>query len=224
MSDKNQTIQPVEYASPFSIVLEPCKDDLPVAFREQFLLPVDALYEVVLEGSMDRIWHRPLWLRPFLWLLAWFDILFPETGVDVPASMIISGGRDEQQLPYHRWDRTFSFTKPRYFNAIMAFSPHARCVVERLGPRGSIEVRWHIHFRPPLTIEIISSDCYFKAGNRRIPLPAYPTVRAVETALDETLIHVDLTVSHPWLGDVFGYEGVFHLRRLYTASEATACG
>ncbi|NIU25893.1 DUF4166 domain-containing protein, partial [candidate division KSB1 bacterium] len=80
------------------------------------------------------IWHRPEWLKPFFWILSWFDMLFPETGKDIPASMAIRGGYNQRQEPYHLWYRTFFFPKPRYFNAVMAFNPTADRVVERLGP------------------------------------------------------------------------------------------
>lgn len=50
-----------------------------------------------------------------------------------------------------------------------------------------------------------------------LPPLTYPTVRAVETAVGtgEQILDVDLTVSHDWLGDVFGYYGTFDVRRVY---------
>ena len=85
--------------SPFSPVLADHVADLPPAFREQFLLAPEDPHAVLFEGRMYRVWRRPAWLWPVFWLLARPNILFPETGTDIPATMIIRAGRDRRGRP-----------------------------------------------------------------------------------------------------------------------------
>jgi hypothetical protein len=204
-------------ASPFEPALKAHCSELPPALREQYLLPVEAPYRLRLEGTMDCIWHRPAWLWPMFLLLAQFDILFPETGAHIPARMDVIGGRDAQGRPYQHWNRSYRFPAvTRRFNAIMAYDEKQRCVVEWLGPAHVGQILWSVTFVRPNAIEIVSAACQLRLGSLRLPLSRllYPSVRAVETALDEDTIHIDLRTSHPWLGDIFGYEGTFHLLRI----------
>ena len=69
---------------------------------------------------MRRIWHRHAWLQPLFSLLARFDILFPESGCDVPASMTVAKV-DEGAT----WRRTFAFVKSRRFEATMRYLPQS---------------------------------------------------------------------------------------------------
>src|SRR5581483_7428920 len=73
--------------SPFFPVLGGVIESLPEPLRDQYLVRPADPYRVVLEGTMDRIWHRTAWLWPFFRLLALFDILLPEQGTDIKASM-----------------------------------------------------------------------------------------------------------------------------------------
>lgn len=204
-------------ASPFSPVLESHLFNLPPAFREQFLLSPDAGYHVLLEGQMEHVWHRPRWLWPFFLLLAWADILFPETGAAIPASLVVAAGRDSDGQPYQTWRRVFHFKTRRRFNARVAYDARRRCVVEWLGPSHLLEATWDISFQPPEVMLITAREVALRLGRWAMTLPRWMTVRvrAVERAevtCDDT-IHIDLVVTHPWLGDIFGYAGNFHLRR-----------
>jgi hypothetical protein len=168
----------------------------------------DGCHQVRMEGAMHLVWHRHTWLRPFFGLLARVDILFPESGRDVPASMTIARG-DQGTA----WRRTFSFAKIRRFNAMMTYQPQVG-LVERIGPGGVIEVPWRVRSLGRDTIEITTGRLRMRAGPLRLPIPAVlqVAVRAVERAVASG-IHVDLVVSHPVLGAIFGYDGTFAVRR-----------
>lgn len=157
---------------------------------------------------MRSIWHRHTWLRPLFTLLARVDILFPESGRDVPASMTIA--RVDQGIA---WRRTFSLAKIRRFNATMTYEPQLG-VVERIGPGGVIEVPWRIRPLGRDAIEITTGRLRVRAGPLRLTIPAVlqVAVKAVERAVADA-IHVDLVVTHPVLGAIFGYDGTFAVRR-----------
>jgi hypothetical protein len=205
---------PYTLSLPFDPLFAKVQAEFPLAFQYQFLHSVDTESVVLLEGTMDKVWHRPVWLWPLFWLLAQVDILFPETGMQIPASMQVIGGRDEQHQPYQKWDRVFSFNRLRYFNAIMAYDQRRQCVVEWLGPWNVIQVAWDIRFQPPTTIRIVTKGCRLIIGGIQLPLLRwfYPQVKATETVVANDLIHIDLEVSHPLLGVIFGYDGYFQIR------------
>jgi hypothetical protein len=202
--------------SPFDLALGPYRDTLPAAFKKQYLISVDSGCIAVFDGISDRIWHRPRWLWPLFWVLAHFNILFPETGTNIPATMKITGGRDRFGQPYHNWDRIFSFARPRYFNAVMAYDIRRQCVVEHFTSMNLLSMTWEISFYAPARLEIITSTCRLNLGALQIPLHRlfHPHVRVVESALDEDNIRVELVMSHPLLGDIFGYSGNYTVKIL----------
>ncbi len=203
--------------SPFFPVLGGAIEDMPEVLSDQYLVRPGDNYRVVLEGTMDRIWHRPFWLWPFFRLLAAFDILFPEQGSNVVGSMIVEGLHDGQGGGAQTWRRTFEFRRPRRFDATMAFDFRLARVVERMGPFGVLEVVWNVTFEPPATIRIVTEGIRFGVGRCRIALPRWAAmeVRVSETALGDRsdTIAVDLAVRQPWLGEIFGYAGRFQVRR-----------
>lgn len=202
--------------SPFSWVLESVADTLPAALREQFTA-ADAQYAVVLTGRVERVWRRHGWLRPFFSLLARADILFPETGCDVPASLTITRHLDRHGDPCQRWCRVFAFATLRRFNATMAYDRETGHVVERLGPAGILQVPWTIRFDAPGRLLILAERVEFCLGDWHLRLPAWLGlgVRAVEEAdaAYNDLIRIDIVISHRLLGPVFGYNGEFRLER-----------
>jgi hypothetical protein len=201
--------------SPFDPVLMLHATTLPPALRAQFLDPGESPHHLVLTGQMDRIWHRPGWLWPLFWLLAWIDALFPETGVAVPAEMVVTTFHRPDGQPYQVWRRTFHLKTPRYFNATMLYDSRLGRVVELVGPSGLLRVAWTIIFRPPSTIEITTAQCWVRVGHWYLAIPSWlgMRVQAIERAdpaRDDT-IHIHLTIAQPPFGPIFGYEGTFRL-------------
>jgi len=202
-------------SSPFDPVFGPQFGQLPTVFKEQFFPPAHATSPLQLVGKMERIWHRPAWLWPFLWLLARADIIFPEVGSDIDASLSVRAGLDRRGEPYLKWDRSFHFKVTRHFNAVMLYDRRLTRIVERMGPLGLLDVVWNMRFEPPDTIYISTEGCVLRIGRRRLWLPRLlcPDVLAVERALDKgNGIAINLRVAHPLLGPIFGYNGVFHLK------------
>lgn len=116
---------------------------------------------------MHQIWRRHGWLRPLFTLLAWADILFPETGRDVPASLTIEPDGHGGDV----WRRTFAFTRERRFNATMAYEGSS--VIERLGPRGMLQVPWHLNVQSRDSIQIVTGETYLRVGGLRLRFPRW---------------------------------------------------
>lgn len=210
-------------SSPFDAALAGYGPQLPPVFHTQFLAPGEPSTPFKLVGHMDRIWHRPRWLWPAFWLLAQIDALFPETGLMVPASMTVTSYEDASGQYCQTWQRTFWLKPRRYFNATMLFDPRLGKVVELVGPSGILRVAWDISFHPPVTIEIRAAEIWVRLGPWHVRLPdrLRMHVEAVERAdpSHNDAIHIQLTISQPPFGPIFGYEGSFHLCR--TATEET---
>jgi hypothetical protein len=158
---------------------------------------------------MHQIWRRHGWLRPLFTMLAWADILFPETGRDVPVSLTIEPDGHGGDV----WRRTFAFARERRFNATMAFEGSS--VIERLGPRGMLEVPWHLRVQSADVIQITTGETRLRIGRLRLRFPRWLRfkVGAVQRARSHSRMELDLVVTHPRLGRIFGYSGTFTVQR-----------
>jgi hypothetical protein len=160
----------------------------------------------VFVGRMDVVWHRPFWLRPAFAVLARWNVLFPETGSDIEAELVIGAHPGGGQS----WRRRFRFERERRFDAVLRWDARLKAVVERTGP---FDVRWDVRLVTPSLIEVHSDGCALRLRRLRVVLPSWllPEVFVVERALGSTRIHVDLVVRQRPFGEIFGYSGTFEL-------------
>jgi uncharacterized protein DUF4166 len=159
---------------------------------------------------MERVWRRGRWLWPFFWLASWSDLLFPETGTDVPVTVNIRAVKEG-----HLWRRDFRFSggRRRRFTSRIEYDDRLGRVIEAVGPRQSLAIAWDIQLQPPSTLRLDCAGWVFRLGWLRIRLPEWllGSGWGVETAdlSAPGRIRIDFAVSHPLLGDVFGYAGTF---------------
>lgn len=192
-------------------------DDLPKQFADQFLLNAGCNEAVLVEGTMSRVWHRPFWIVPGLWLLSRLDMLFPDTGENVPVVMKITAfaraGRTIQV-----WDRSFTFPRQRRFIADVSYDPNIQAITERFGIGGRLELQWRVRFKAPDTVSIRGSKWALRLGPLRLPIPSLlvGSARASQRALPGTddTIQMELSVHNRLIGTFFGYEGRFTVRRV----------
>jgi hypothetical protein len=163
---------------------------------------------------MERVWRRGRWLWPLFWLASWVDALFPETGRGVPVRLVIQAERSGRR---HVWRREFRFPRRRRFTSWIEYDERLGCVVEMAGPAGALAIAWGIDFQPPDRLELTCTGWVLRLGRWRVRLPDWMlgSGHATETAAaaQPNTIHIDFAVTHPLLGDVFGYEGTFRVRR-----------
>ena len=179
-------------------------------------------------GTVDRVWHRPEWLWPLFWALGCVRILFPDTGQRIPATLRIIASRDAAGSVRHTWRRTFGFRRPRHFDATLSYDPTLDRVVERVGLGGMLEVVWNIGLIAPGAMGIVTEGMALRLGRRRLWLPRllHVDVWAIEQAAaarDDT-VHLDLWMTHPLVGALFGYEGTFRLRRCRASDVMATAG
>jgi hypothetical protein len=84
-------------------------------------------------GTMNKIWHGPLYTMPFLYVGSWRRIMFPERGENVPFTIRNYAYVDDHGRETVTWIRNFSTPTPRRFDAYMIFSPQRNRIVDYLG-------------------------------------------------------------------------------------------
>jgi hypothetical protein len=206
--------------SPFETVFAPFGNQVPDAFREQFLLTPEAGHGIRLDGTMD-IWRRPAWLAPLFWGTGAAGILVAQTGHAIPTTVLIRAGIGAAGLPYHRFERIFHFRRAARFITTTVYDPRFQSIVDWVGPGGMIHVISPTRFEPPDTFTQGAGGIALGRRPRSMRVPRglgrwlFGTGRftqRVDAARSNT-IHVDFTLAHPALGDVFGYRGTFVVRR-----------
>jgi hypothetical protein len=213
-------LHPQPLLSPFEPVFAAQQSEIPLSFQEEFLRSPEDPFRVILEGKMHRIWHRPRWLGPVFRVLGRLGILVPYTGQDIPTTLRVEPGRDEDGRPYHVCRRTFYFPSVVQFTTTTIYEQGR--VVDVVGPGNLLHIASHARFHPPATFTQRTARVAIRVGPLRWQLPGWlwpwllGVVRFVQTAdaTEAHTLHVRLAVRHPLLGDVFGYEGTFHTRRI----------
>jgi len=207
--------------TPLRKVFAGYEDQMPLAFREQFLATPEREYNVVLEGVMHRIWHRPAWLKPWFVFLGWFGILVPRTGNNIPTKLVVVPGCLPDGQPYHEWNRTFAFAPPIQFNTIVVFDERMNNLADQVGVGRFLHMVWAGKFIPPRSFTLATVTNAIRIRRRLWYLPGWlwpfllGRVNFIQQGReeDESVVDVDLRVIHPLFGEVFGYSGTFRAVR-----------
>jgi hypothetical protein len=203
---------------------------VPAAFREQFLFRDDLGYRVRLDGVLHRVWHGPRVLAPLFRLLGAAGILVPLTGRDVPTTLDVIPSRDPRGRPVHRWSRTMQFPRRTVrFDTSIVYDAAQGTVVDLVGPRNVLYMVWAARFHPPETFTLDSRANALRIGRRLVWLPRWAWKLLLGTvtfsqrvdAADERVVHIDLLITHPLFGPIFGYDGTFRTIRVPLPRSAT---
>ena len=163
-------------------------------------------------GVMDEIWHGPFYVVPFLYLGSWRRILFPDRARDVPFTIENYAYVDRFGRETVTWNRTFQLAKVRRFDATFIYSESRGGLVDYLGT--------HQHLAADITVTVDErGGMRLRSGATRlyegfvaVRLPSFLTGFAdVREWYDDDLqrFHIEVNVSHPRWGPLFGYTGWF---------------
>lgn len=203
--------------TPLAKVFAGHEDAVPAAFREQFLASPERDYDVVLEGVMHAIWHRPRWLKPLFVLLGRFGILVPKTGKNIATRLVVIPGYLPSGAPYHEWNRTMLFEPPIHFNTRVVYDERWDNLADQVGTGRFLHMVWKGTFIPPRAFTLETVTNAVRIGGQIFYLPRWlwspllGRVRFIQQAHveDDNIIDVDLRIIHPLFGEVFGYVGTF---------------
>lgn len=167
-------------------------------------------------GRMERVESNPI-ARPILALLARRDLPFPETGRDVPFSTRTDTFEDADGNETLVLLRGFEVGRDRRFDARMTYDPERGCVVDALGRAGRLVTELHPSVGEDGALLIRAGRQWLRAGGRSWPVPrllraSVDVEEGYDDAADRYLI--DVTVTSPLIGFVFGYSGTFTAERV----------
>jgi hypothetical protein len=164
---------------------------------------------------MRRVWHRPWWLTPLLWLAGHAGMLFAEQGRNVPVSLTITGSRDGAGRPVQRWSRRFRFRTVRRFDTFVSYDAERGLIVDRVGPGRLLAMESLMEWRTTGELVMWNTGWSLRAGAVRIGLPSslLGSVIGVQTVhpSGSGRMGIAMRMSHPLLGEIFGYEGTVQL-------------
>lgn len=182
--------------------------------QRRFGVGIDVGYACIGRGVMREIRRGPWWVRPFLLFGATRNIMFPESGSDVPFQI--------DNYPYidgfGRETVTFVRTmevqrgKRRRFDATMVFSERRGRVVDYLGTHQHLAVDIELSVTGDGGLRLVSGEQRFYEGWIAFRFPTLFTGRAFLTEhYDDDLERyiIDLEVRHRVFGLLFGYRGEF---------------
>jgi hypothetical protein len=165
-------------------------------------------------GTMTEINRGPWWTMPFLALGSWRNIMFAESGRNVPFTIENYAYVDAFDRETITFVRTFelSSTRRRRFDATMVYDATRRGVVDYLGTHQHLAVDLQITVGTRGELRLRSAGQRFYEGPIafRFPLMLSGVASLTEAYDDERCCYtIDVQVTHDRLGQLFGYRGDF---------------
>ena len=165
-------------------------------------------------GIMETIWHGPAYTLPFLYVGAWRRILFPERGKDISFTIENYAYQDQFGRETVTWVRKFATPRPRRFDAYMIYSEERNKIVDYLGTHQHLAVDIEMETDALGGLRIRSTAQRLYEGGIAFAFPmAFSGVADVYERFDEERqqFRIEVNVSNPTLGPLFGYRGWFSM-------------
>ena len=165
-------------------------------------------------GRMDRVWHGRPYTLPFLYVGTWRRIMFPEYGRDVPFTIENYAYRDPLGRETVTWLRTFRTRRVRRFDAYMIYSEKRRRIVDYLGSHQHLAVDIELSVDERGGLHLRSGEQRFYEGRVAFRFPlVFSGVADVHEWYDDDAqeFRIDVNVSNPRWGFLFGYLGRFQV-------------
>ena len=181
--------------------------------RERFGLDSRQGVAAVGTGVMAEVWRGPLYTVPFLWVGTRRNVMFPETGEDVPFTVENYAYLDPYDRETVTWVRTFDLDgRTRRFDATMIYSEERDRVVDYLGTHQhlAVDIDLSVSDRGGMRLRTGAQRLY--AGPLGVDFPlALSGVADVHEWYDDDAetYRIEVAVSNPYLGPLFGYRGTF---------------
>ncbi|OXM13809.1 DUF4166 domain-containing protein [Paenibacillus herberti] len=222
-SPRNSLLRLLNQQSIYEKALGSRFNELHPLIRERFSLHSGSGLAARGEGIMHSIWYSKLAALP-LQIGTYRNIMFPESGTEIPFSIENYAYRDTVGRETVTWVRKFRFPhRVRRFDATMIYSRERGCIVDYLGNRQHLAVDIEAEPSSEGGIRIRSGSQRFYEGWLGFRFPDSFTGRAdVHEWYDERLerFRIEVRVRSPLIGDVFRYEGSFRNTMLVLGSAA----
>jgi len=188
-------------------------DKLHPKMQQRFSMSSENGLTMIGTGKMERIWNAGFHVLPFLHFGTRRNIMFPETGQDIPFSIENYAYKDSFGRETVTWIRQFHFAKKtRHFDATMIFSEKENRIVDYLGNKQHLAVDIDMKVNPNGSVTIQSGNQRFYEGPIAFRFPEMFSGKAeVNEFYDEAedIFRISVKVSNKTFGDIFGYNGFF---------------
>lgn len=176
-------------------------------------------------GVMDEVRRGPFYTLPFLYVGTLRNVMFPETGGDVPFTVENYAYVDRYGRETVTWVRTFEFggadgqdgsdeTTARRFDATMVYSEERDRIVDYLGTHQHLAVDIHPSVADNGGLELRTGAQRLYAGPVGFDFPMlFSGVAEVCEWYDDEAetFRIEVSVDNPYWGTLFGYEGSFQV-------------
>ncbi|MFF1284459.1 DUF4166 domain-containing protein [Streptomyces sp. NPDC058299] len=197
----------------FQSVLGADFDRLHPALRRRFSVGLASGEACTGRGVMDRIWHGPAFVRPFLALGAVRNILVPRAGRNIPFVIENVPYADTFGRETVSFVRTFDLPgRTRRFDAQMVLSPRGDRILDYLGTHQHLASDLRLRAEPDGSLLIRSGEHRFREGPVDVRVPEIIGATAeVRESYDEAAgrFRIRVRVVNRYAGPLFGYEGSF---------------
>ncbi|KMS83144.1 DUF4166 domain-containing protein [Streptomyces flaveolus] len=197
----------------FQTAMGPGFQRLHPALRRRFSVGLAGGEACTGRGVMDRIWHGPAFVKPFLALGGTRNILVPRPGRNVPFVIENVPYTDTFGRETVSFVRTFHLPgRARRFDAQMVLGPRGDRVLDYLGTHQHLATDLHFRAEPDGSLLIRSGAHRFREGPVDVRVPELIGATAqVRESYDESAgrFRVRVRVVNRWFGPLFGYEGSF---------------
>lgn len=179
-------------------------NELPPALQRHYAKHPDG-YTHLEQGHLDIAY--PNFMQPYLSLMRLMGALINQRGKAVPTRVERHLAQGQEQ-----WQRTLQFPNQRtvQFKSLVAYHGGNELVEYTnalMGLRMAVRVE---HGK----LYYSGKSFIVKLGSLRLPIPEWLVLghsTIEESALDDTSFQMDFRVTHPLLGKVFSYKGVFQV-------------
>ncbi|MER6274061.1 DUF4166 domain-containing protein [Streptomyces sp900105755] len=199
--------------SMFRTVMGPDFDQLHPELRRRFSVGLESGEACTGRGVMERIWHGPTFVKPFLALGATRNILVPQAARNVPFKIENVPYTDTYGRETVSFVRTFDLPgRPRRFDAQMVLSPKGDRILDYLGTHQHLASELHFRAEADGSLLIRSGEHRFREGpvDVRVPELVGATAEVRESYDDRTgRFRVRVRVVNRYFGPLFGYQGSF---------------
>lgn len=172
-------------------------------------------------GVMEEIWRGYLYTLPFLYVGSWRQIMFPETGRDIPFTIENYAFVDQFGRETVSWIRTFRSRRVRRFDAYMIYSESRGRIVDYLGTHQHLAVDIDLKVDAEGGLCLRSGAQRFYEGPIGFSFPMmFSGIADVREWYDERTrqFRIVVDVRNSLWGRLFGYRGSFTVEWVSTAS------
>ena len=184
--------------------------DLHPAVRERYGIGPDDPTVCVGRGTMDIT--RGTLALPALYAMTRQNMLFPESGEDVPFTVTTAGYRTDTGHEVLTTHREFEFpNKRRRFDSLTVWDAANERLLDFLGTGARIASELHPRVEGGALV-VEGGRQWLRVGARYVPLPGPLGVRVVVSDRyddDDEQYHVNAVVESPLAGHILGYSGTF---------------